>query len=464
MAVETYEPKLPSRYEDLDEEFRGRLRPNKALNTLVKAAFSSMAVEGGIRFAPIFGESGSGKSSATIQLGTHLPAYEVKVLSSTALENSAALEAEISDNPYNPTGRPLIAVVDQFEEAAEEKTGIPSNFIEKVSILDRSYRGRKVLFLWLTTSRQFQKQLSDATSRNTRILAQSDFEIAGPDRHEWPDIIRETFSFHNDGHDLADFEILDTDVNTAASQTATIGGAIRTVGRSLAVHVQAPMDLSEFQVLMLWPVTDGLRIETLNRFASPRQGYRINWGSFVSQLNPRDKKELPLSELNKARLYFDVRLVPIAAADLQQICGGINNLTFKLSKSYLDRFANTHFFNMVSKPDRNATFVTLRERDSQRRIAAESWYDTVTGQPVKIGKSISDALLAKGLVAGYERTFDAGFKRVRADAWVERDASPSTTIVELKAFSPANTRPSDIADAIRVTLTRHAQFAGFLKR
>ena len=320
------------------------------------------------------------------------------------------------------------------------------------------------MFLWLTTSRQFQKQLSDATSRNTRILAQSDFEIAGPDRHEWPDIIRETFSFHNDGHDLADFEILDTDVNTAASQTATIGGAIRTVGRSLAVHVQAPMDLSEFQVLMLWPVTDGLRIETLNRFASPRQGYRINWGSFVSQLNPRDKKELPLSELNKARLYFDVRLVPIAAADLQQICGGINNPTFKLSKSYLDRFANTHFFNMVSKPDRNATFVTLRERDSQRRIAAESWYDTVTGQPVKIGKSISDALLAKGLVAGYERTFDAGFKRVRADAWVERDASPSTTIVELKAFSPANTRPSDIADAIRVTLTRHAQFAGFLKR
>ena len=104
MAVETYEPKLPSRYEDLDEEFRGRLRPNKALNTLVKAAFSSMAVEGGIRFAPIFGESGSGKSSATIQLGTHLPAYEVKVLSSTALENSAALEAEISDNPYNPPG------------------------------------------------------------------------------------------------------------------------------------------------------------------------------------------------------------------------------------------------------------------------------------------------------------------------------------------------------------------------
>jgi hypothetical protein len=168
--------------------------------------------------------------------------------------------------------------------------------------------------------------------------------------------------------------------------------------------------------------------------------------------------------LNKARLYFDVRLVPIAAADLQRVCGGIDNRAFKLSKSYLDRFASTHFFAMVNKPDRDATFVTLRERDSQRRAEAESWYEGVTGKYTEIGKSISQALQAKGLSAGYERTFDAGFKRVRADVWVERPDSPRNSIVEIKAFSPANTRPSDIADAIRVTLTRHAQFAGFLTR
>ena len=464
MAEYIYEPRLPSRYEYLDEEFRGRLRPNKALNGLVKAAFASMTIEGGVRFAPIYGQSGSGKSSATIQLGTHLPSYEVKVLTSQALESSVALEDEIADDPYRPTGRPLIAVVDQFEEAAEEKVGIPSNFIEKVPILDRTFKGRKVLFLWLTTSKQFQKQLSDATTRNTRILAQSDFEISGPSREEWPEIIRETFSFHNDGRDLADFEILDIDVDNSANVSPTLGGAIRTIGLSLSLHLQSPMDLSEFQVLMLWPVTDGLRIETMNRFASPRQGYRINWGTFVSQLNPRDRVQLPLSELNKARLYFDVRLVPIAAADLQQVCGGIINPNFKLAKSYLDRFARTHFFTMVSKPDRTATFSTLRERDSQRRIDAETWYDTVTGQSVQIGSSISKALIARGLSAGYERTFDAGFKRVRADAWIERESSPKTKLVELKAFSPANTRPSDIADAIRVTLTRHAQFAGFLRR
>ena len=303
-----------------------------------------MKVEGGVRFAPIFGESGSGKSSATIQLGTHLPAYEVKVLSAAALESTDALNAEISDHRYDPSGKPLIAVIDQFEETAAEKAAIPSNFVEKVALLDRSHKGRPVLFLWLTTSRAFQEQLSAATSRNTRILVQGDFEVQGPARAEWPDIIKETFSFHNNEKDLADFEILDSDVKFIANEATTLGSAIGQVGRQLARYLAEPLDLSEFQVVMLWPVTDGLRIETLNRFASPRQGYRINWSTFVSQLNPRDRAELPLSELNKARLYFDVRLVPIAAADLQRVCGGIDNPSFKLSKSYLDRFASTHFF------------------------------------------------------------------------------------------------------------------------
>ena len=464
MAKHDLEPRLPSRFEDLDDEFKGRLRPNKALIALVKSASASMKVEGGVRFAPIFGESGSGKSSATIQLGTHLPSYEVKVLSSHALESTDALKLEIADNKFKPTGKPLIAVIDQFEETAAEKAAIPSNFIEKVALLDRSHKGRPVLFLWLTTSRTFQRQLSEATTRNTRILTQDDFEVEGPGRDDWPEIIRETFSFHNNEKDLADFEVLDSDVDEIAAKAPTLGTAIGQVGRRLAQHLEEPFDLSEFQVIMLWPVTDGLRIETLNRFASPRQGYRINWGTFVSQLNPRDRAELPLSELNKARLYFDVRLVPIAAADLRRVCGGIDNPTFKLSKSYLDRFASTHFYSMVSKPDRESTFVTLRERDSTRRTEAETWYAGVTGKYTEIGKSISEALKAKGLAAGYERTFDAGFKRVRADAWVERSDSPKTSIVEIKAFSPSNTRPSDIADAIRVTLTRHAQFAGFLAR
>ena len=204
-----FEPRLPSQFEDLDDEFKGRLRPNKALIALVKSASSSMKVEGGVRFAPIFGESGSGKSSATIQLGTHLPAYEVKVLSAAALESTDALNAEISDHRYDPSGKPLIAVIDQFEETAAEKAAIPSNFVEKVALLDRSHKGRPVLFLWLTTSRAFQEQLSAATSRNTRILVQGDFEVQGPARAEWPDIIKETFSFHNNEKDLADFEILD---------------------------------------------------------------------------------------------------------------------------------------------------------------------------------------------------------------------------------------------------------------
>jgi hypothetical protein len=40
----------------------------------------------------------------------------------------------------------------------------------------------------------------------------------------------------------------------------------------------------------------------------------------------------------------------------------------------------------------------------------------------------------------------------------------SKLIVELKAFSTDGTRPSSIKDSVRVTLKRHAQFAGFLAR
>ena len=47
---------------------------------------------------------------------------------------------------------------------------------------------------------------------------------------------------------------------------------------------------------------------------------------------------------------------------------------------------------------------------------------------------------------------------------IDRLSSQSTCIVELKAFSTEGTRPSTIKDAVRTTLRRHAQFAGFLAR
>ena len=50
------------------------------------------------------------------------------------------------------------------------------------------------------------------------------------------------------------------------------------------------------------------------------------------------------------------------------------------------------------------------------------------------------------------------------EALEAQKTQPKKILIEIKAFSPSNTRPSDIADAIRITLTRHARFAGFIPR
>ena len=457
-------PRLPSRYEDLDESFRGKLLPNRALIELVQRGIASIKVSRGVRFVPVFGDSGSGKSSATLQLATHLDRVDVVKLSERALSDRDQLEREIFYDGMMPRINPVIAVVDQFEETATEKSAIPSNFVEKISLIDRENPPIQVIFLWLTTSRSFQSQLSDATSRNTRILLDRTFTITGPDRTEWPSIIADTFLFHNDGRDLADYQILDSDISDSAKTEVTLGTSITRIGELLAQNISRPMDLSQFRVVMLWPVTDGIRIETLNRFSFSRQGYRLNWAAFINHLNKNDRDQLPLGALNKARLYFDLRLVPIAAADLKIVCGRMDNPKFSVSKSSLKRFKSTHFYSMVSPDGQSETFTTLRERDSTRREQAEAWYAGVTTRPTEIGKSIADALILCGLQAGHERTYSSSNSNVRADVWVEQDSAPKTTIVELKAFSPANTRPSGISDAIRVTLTRHAQFAGFLAR
>ena len=80
--------RLPSRYEDLDTAFRGRLKPNQSLISIVKRAFASMEISGGIRFLPVFGQSGSGKTSAALEIGTHLPELYVEQLPREAVEDN----------------------------------------------------------------------------------------------------------------------------------------------------------------------------------------------------------------------------------------------------------------------------------------------------------------------------------------------------------------------------------------
>lgn len=237
-------PRLPSRYEDLDESFKGSLRPNDELLEICKSSFSSMRISGGIRFLPIFGKSGSGKSSASLEIGTHIPDYEVRKVSRESIYNPEKLEAEFGGNLFSKLTSPLIAVVDQFEENAADKDEIPKNFVEKLAFLDGSYRGRPVLVIWLTTDKEFQAQLERATSRRERLLVKSGFEITGPARTEWAEIVSQTFSAHNSGKELADFEILDGDVADIANFASTLGISIEKVGERLARFEGEVTDLS----------------------------------------------------------------------------------------------------------------------------------------------------------------------------------------------------------------------------
>jgi hypothetical protein len=216
---------------------------------------------------------------------------------------------------------------------------------------------------------------------------------------------------------------------------------------------------------MLWPVTDGLRITRISQFTDARQGYKLDWNSWFRQLNPEDQRSLPVREYNKARLYFDIRLIPIAAADLHDLCKNLDDDNPRLHKTYLERLKSTHFFSVVSGNWNPDNYAPLRERESKRADEARAWYETVTKEPTKLGKRIAKCLSSLSLSAEYEQNIRSKHGQVRADILVNRDPIvPPNVIIELKAFSPENTMPSTICDAVRTTLKRHAQFAGFLQR
>ena len=427
-----------------------------------------MAISGGIRFLPIYGRSGSGKSSAARELATHLPETRVLELSRSAIVSEATLLQEIRD-AHGRRNQPelLIAVVDQYEENVAEKSAVPSQFVERLSLLDRGdLKDVPVLFLWLTTSPDFQSDLAAATSRNERILLQPDFELRGPEPEEWAEIVEETFAFHNQEQPLADFEVLRENIEQVADNAATLGATIEGVGELLALQTSRMQDLSQYQVVMLWPVTDGLRITRVAGFTNARDGYKLDWNAFYRELNEEDRRTLPLSELNRARLYFDVRLVPIAAADLHRLCRDLDNPDFEPSRSYLERFEKSHFFSIVNENWDPSVYSPLRERESKRAGEAREWYDGgVTEHPTQLGRRIAKCLRMLGVESQHERSIKSPYATVRADLAVDRpDSQQATCIVELKAFNTDGTRPSSIKDAIRTTLKRHAQFAGFLAR
>jgi hypothetical protein len=385
--------KLPDRYEQIEADFRGRLRPNQELISEIQRSIKSCKIQGGVRFLPIYGRSGAGKTSAALELGTHLPDIVViPVLGGRAGDKSYILDEIRKAKTIRPDCVPVL-VIDQYEEEVAEKENIPSQFIETISLLDRNeLKDEPALFLWLTTSPEFRDKLSLAARRNERILGTDKFEIAGPAKSDWPMIIEELFEFHNPGEQLADYQVLDEQLKMISFKSPTIGHAIRETAVELSESIAPLHDLSRYTVYMLWPVSDGIRLQRIQQFSEPRQGYRLNWNAWYRQVSGA-LKNAPLVELNKARLYFDLRLIPIQVADMHMLFKSLDDETPKLGSSYLDQFKRSHFYSILSGNWSPEAYTPMRERPESRRAEeAQAWYASVTSQPAKVGRRLESGL------------------------------------------------------------------------
>ena len=461
--------RLPSRYEDIDETYRGRLIPNQNLLKLVSEANKSMQISGGIRFLPLYGESGAGKSCVAREISTHLPGTKTIVLAKEEIESNDHLIARLTEERRHSKGKLLIAIIDQYEETVSGKEMIPTQFVEYLSLLDRGeLRSSEILFIWLSTNLEFCGRLAQATTRNRRILLREQYTISGPPKSAWASIIEETFSFHNAEKALADYGVISTVIEKIADDSATIGEAIEKIGTKLGEGMEGLQNLSEYQVVIMWPVADSIRNQRVLQFSKPRDGYKLNWDIWFNELNEDDRKQLPIEELNRARLYFDVRVVPFRAADLFKLCGSlVEKENLKIAPTYLKRFQDTHFFHVISDDWDTYDYNPVRERQSKRASEAEAWYKTVTDKPTYIGRRIASVLRQCGVDAVHEKSITSEYASVRADVFIDRHYTcleKSKVIVELKVFSSENTMPSSIKDAIKTTLKRHAQLAGFLQR
>jgi len=457
---------LPSRYEDLSEAYRGRLSPNQNLISLIVQAKKSMTISGGIRFLPIYGESGSGKSSASRELSTHMPDLICNLLNREEIESIESLKSKIVGLHSRHSNKTLVFVIDQYEENVHGREQVPSQFIEKISLLDRGdLRKIPAIFIWLTTSLDFRDMLVSATTRNKRILLSGDFVLDGPEKSDWAQIIEETFTFHNSEKPLSDFGIIRDDIVEVSHDVSTIGECIEQVGNRLGESLEGLQNISEYQVLLFWPVADSLRNQRVLQFSRPREGYRLNWDVWYAELNEDDRRTLPLHEFNRTRLYFDFRIIPFRVADLHRLCLDLDDDTKPLAQTYITRFTNTHFFHVVSDNWQNYDYNPVRERESQRSEEAREWYETVTNQPTQLGRRIAKILRECGLNATHEKDIITQYSTVRADVLVvtQSDTKPKK-IVELKVYASENTMPSTIKEQIKVTLRRHAQLAGFLSR
>ncbi|MEM6506548.1 MAG: ATP-binding protein [Planctomycetota bacterium] len=460
-------PILPSRYESLNKSYRAQLRPVPELIDAAKKAHSSIKINKGVRFLPVFGESGSGKSSATLELATHLPEARVELLTPNDISLPMdQLQERIARKVHLFSKTELIIwVIDQYEEIVEGtiREKVPSQFIEKISIIDRGdLAAQPMLFIWLTTSKEFRDKLVKlSSSRSRRTLLDASFDLNGPERETWIDIIKETFLHHNEGRQLADYDVLDSRIIEAIQGAETIGDAIDNVGGILANSAMTQLlDLSAHQVVMLWPVVDGTGINRVASFTKSNSGYSLNWTSFWDQLTDRDKNDRDLDGMNRARIYFDFRLIPIPAADFRDIVRKFD-ISVDITKEAIESLQRTHYYKVISR-DQTENLRVMFERESQRSADAKTWYESITAdQQANAAKMLAKTISQAGYESEPQYEMKSDFGRVVADLSTRQNGSKALT--ELKLFSPRNTTPSAIRDQIKSTLRKYAKFSGFLQ-
>ena len=127
--------RLPSRYEDLDTAYHGRLVPDQKLLALVNRAKKSIDMSGGIRFLPIWGQSGAGKSCAAIEISTHMPTVHTFILSREEIESKESLLKRIHYEAQQKKDKFLVAIIDQFKERVIGKERIPTRLTEDINCL-----------------------------------------------------------------------------------------------------------------------------------------------------------------------------------------------------------------------------------------------------------------------------------------------------------------------------------------
>jgi hypothetical protein len=134
------------------------------------------------------------------------------------------------------------------------------------------------------------------------------------------------------------------------------------VGRKLAELIPSIQNLSDYRVILVWPVADGTRMQRVLQFTRPRDGYMLNWDAWLREFNETDKTALPMREYNRARLYFDMRLIPLRVAEIHKLCFDLERDDITLGKTYLDWFSKTHLFHITSGSWDSYEYSPVRER------------------------------------------------------------------------------------------------------